>query len=376
MSKRLGKIFGVIIAVILIVGAAAGCNATSTTTTSSSTTTTTPAVTTTTTQAATTREITDLAGNTYTIPTPELLQRVAVLHTPIVQDIYIVGAGEKLVALSPQAQKWWLLQRMDPRVKTLPVPRSAPGQINLEELMKADPQLCIGLKQDHDAVVNGTNLICLETASRTGTYLEYQEKEIRFFGEIFGKQANAELYCSYLEDIFALIKERVATLGEGKKIRVLTAMTNFDSTKPLGTYGGGSYMQEWIELAGCENVAIDVKSPQRDSFVMLTMEQMLAYDPDIVLIDSGTPSVLTDDPVWQQMPAVKAGRVYRIPAGMFIWNRPCAEGAAQFPVWLAMTAYPQLFPDMTPISEVKRFFKEIFNYTLTDEDANKVLNPS
>ena len=158
---------------------------------------------------------------------------------------------------------------------------------------------------------------------------------------------------------------------------MLTALTSFDQPKPLGTYGGESYMQEWIELAGCENVAVDVKSLQsKDSFVQLTMEQMLAYDPDIILIDSGSPSVLTDDPVWQQMAAVKAGRVYRIPAGMFIWNRPCAEGAAQFPVWLAMIAYPQLFPDMTPQSEVKRFFHEIFNYELSDEDANKVLNPS
>ena len=195
---------------------------------------------------------------------------------------------------------------------------------------------------------------------------------MRFFGE----EENAEKYCSYLVDTFAMIENRIASLGDGKKVKVLTAMTSFDSSKPLGTYGGDSYMNEWIELAGCENVAFSIQNPKgRDSYVDLTMEQMLAFDPDIVLIDSGTPSVLTDDPVWQQMTAVKEGKVYRIPAGMFIWNRPCAEGAAQFPIWLAMTAYPELFPDMTPESEVKRFFREIFNYELSDEDANKVLNP-
>jgi iron complex transport system substrate-binding protein len=363
-----------LLAVIIVLSIFAGCASSVSTT---GTTTPLASSTTTTTSESTTRSITDLAGNTYTIPTAALLQRVAVLHTPIVQDIYIVGAGDKLVALSPQSQKWWLLQQMDPKVKDMPAPRSAPGTINMEELLKADPQLCIGLKQDHDTVVGSSNLVCLQTASRTGTYLEYQEREIRFFGEVFGTQANAEKYCSYLEDIFALIKERVATLGEGKKIKVLTALTSFDQPLPLGTYGGESYMQEWIELAGCENVAKAVQSVQsQDSFVELTQEEMLAFEPDVVLIDSGSPSILTDDPVWQQMEAVKNGRVYRIPAGMFIWNRPCAEGAAQFPVWLAMIAYPDLFPDMTPQSEVKRFFKEIFNYELLDEEANKVLNPS
>jgi iron complex transport system substrate-binding protein len=367
-TKRYYKLTSVMIVAVLLLGVLAGCA------------TETPAATTTpltTTPAPTTREITDLAGNTYTIPTPELLERVAVLHTPIVQNIYIVGAGDKLVALSPQSQKWWLLQQMDPRVKDMPAPRTAPGTINMEELMKADPQLCIGLKQDHDTVVGSSNLICLETASRTGSYLEYQMREIRFFGEVFGEMENAEKYCAYLEDVFALIQERVATLGEGRKIKVLTALTSFNQPLPLGTYVGGSYMQEWIELAGCENVAADAENPgSKDSFVELTMEEMLAFEPDIVLIDSGTPTILTEDPVWQQMAAVAAGRVYRIPAGMFIWNRPCPEGAAQFPIWLAMIAYPELFPDMTPQSEVIRFFHEIFNYELSVEDANKVLNPS
>jgi iron complex transport system substrate-binding protein len=366
MRKKMFKVTSLLLVALLLLGVIASCT--------SNTPTPTPTVTASPTPKPTTRSITDLAGNTYVIPTPELLERVAVLHTPIVQDIYIVGAGEKLVALSPQSQKWWLLQRMDPKVTTLPVPRSGPGTINMEELMKADPQLCIGLKQDHDTVVSSSNLICLESSStRTGTYLEYQQREVRFFGEIFGKQEEAERYCSYLEDTFALIKERVATLGEGKKIKVLTALTN----TYLGTYGGESYMQEWIELAGCENVAIDVKSLQsKDSYVELTMEQMLAYNPDIVLIDNGAPSAMIDNLVWQNMAAVKNGNVYRIPAGMFIWNRPCSEGAAQFPIWLAMIAYPQLFPDMTPQSEVKRFFKEIFNYELTDEDVDKILNPT
>jgi len=135
-------------------------------------------------------------------------------------------------------------------------------------------------------------------------------------------------------------------------------------------------MQEWIELAGCVNVSKDVTNPASpDSMTELTMEKMMAYNPDIILIDTGTPAALTGDPIWAQMPAIKAGKVYRIPAGMFIWNRPCSEGAAQFPEWLALTAYPNLFPNLTMQTEVKRFFKEIFNYTLSDDDANLVLHP-
>ena len=155
MMKKLFKLTSLVLAVILILGVIASCTSTAVTSA-------TPTSIASPTPKPTTRSITDLNGNTYTIPTPELLERVAVLHTPIVQDIYIVGAGDKLVALSPQAQKWWLLQRMDPKVANLPAPRTGPGLINMEELLKAEPQLAIGLKQDHDTVVGSSDLICLQ----------------------------------------------------------------------------------------------------------------------------------------------------------------------------------------------------------------------
>ena len=367
MDKKLMKISSILVALIMVAGVIAGCSPATSTTTTTTLSTTEP----------TARTITDLLGNTVTIPIASKIQRAAVLHTPVVQDIYIVGAQDKLCALAPQAQKWWLLQKMDPRVASLPAPRAYPGNINMEELLKSNPDICIGMNSDAATIAKGSTIPTLQIAPpRTGTYLKYQEDEVRLFGKVFGKEADAEKYCKYLEDEFAMIKTATAAIPQDKKIKVLCALTSTSQSRPLLVYGGDSYMQEWIELAGCVNVSKDVTNPASpDSMTELTMEKMMAYNPDIILIDTGTPAALTGDPIWAQMPAVKAGKVYRIPAGMFIWNRPCSEGAAQFPEWLALTAYPNLFPNLTMQTEVKRFFKEIFNYTLSDDDANLVLHP-
>jgi hypothetical protein len=59
---------------------------------------------------------------------------------------------------------------------------------------------------------------------------------------------------------------------------VLCALTSTSQSRPLLVYGGDSYMQEWIELAGCVNVSKDVTNPASpDSMTELTMEKMMAY---------------------------------------------------------------------------------------------------
>lgn len=262
------------------------------------------------------RTIVDMLGQSHVIPTPENIQRVAVIHTPIVQLVYVIGAQDKLCALTTAAKQWWLLNQMDPRTLDMPAPRSGPGNINIEELLRTNPDFCIGLAQDAETVSKNTNIPTLQISiNEPGDYMAYQKEEVRFFGRVFGKEDRAEKYCSYLDDIFSRIKAKTDPLPPGEKVKVLCA---FWSDR-LMTYGGDSYMQEWIELAGCENVAKDLRSPESsNNIVQVTMEQMLSYDPDIVLIDSGRPEDLINHPTWSQMEAVKKGKVYRVPAGIFI----------------------------------------------------------
>ena len=319
-----------------------------------------------------TRTITDMKGNEVTIPTPKNIERAAVVHSPIIQVMYIIGAQDKLCAVTTQAKMWPLIAKFDPNMANVATPVSG-WEVNLEALIATDPDLCIGSDRQIPKITEATSIPCLQiTTNEAGAYFDYQKEEVRFFGDVFGKEARAEKYCKFLDKEISLIAKRVADLAEDEKPRVLIASEQAHS----GTYGSDSYMQEWLEAAGCRNAAESLSNPaSSNSYVNVSVEQMLAWDPDILLITYGSPEDLYNDPVWSNFRAVQDKKVYRIPAGIFIWNRPTAEGSAQFPIWMAMNAYPDLFDDMTIESEIKRFWSEIVGFELSDEDVYTILHP-
>ena len=46
-----------------------------------------------------------------------------------------------------------------------------------------------------------------------------------------------------------------------------------------------------------------------------------------------------------------------------------------FTEWMAFNAYPDRFSDMAIEDEIKRFYSEILDYKLSDEDVQGILNP-
>jgi iron complex transport system substrate-binding protein len=106
------------------------------------------------------------------------------------------------------------------------------------------------------------------------------------------------------------------------------------------------------------------------------MEKVLGWNPDILVIDTGNPEELYDDPRWQAIKAVRTRQVYRQPVGIFIWDRPTAEAAVLCPLWLAKTAYPERFADVDLVAEVQNFYRETMHFDLSDEQARGVLSGS
>ena len=104
------------------------------------------------------------------------------------------------------------------------------------------------------------------------------------------------------------------------------------------------------------------------------MEQLLAWDPEIVVIDIGEPEDIYNGPLWQDVSAVKNGKLYRQPNGMFIFNRPSAESAVLYPLWFVMKAYPDRFSDISIEDEIINFYSTIFDYDLSEEELELLLD--
>ena len=106
----------------------------------------------------------------------------------------------------------------------------------------------------------------------------------------------------------------------------------------------------------------------------ISIEQVLAYDPDIIIVQDRTAMpVVRDDPRWRSLRAVKAGRVHGVPYWPYNWiDRPPSVMRALGAQWLAGLFYPDLFHfDLR--REVREFFRLFFDLALTDADIDELM---
>jgi len=71
--------------------------------------------------------------------------------------------------------------------------------------------------------------------------------------------------------------------------------------------------------------------------------------------------------------AVKNKKVFKAPIGIYRWDAPSAETPLMIK-WIAKVANPELFNDYNIRKDIKDFYLEFFNYKLTDEQLNFILN--
>ncbi len=324
--------------------------------------------------AGKTRIITDMIGRKIEVPEP--LTRVALLGGPTGQVAYILGARSQLCAVTKSLKSSELINRMDPTVNNLVAPRSTSGQINVEELIVADPQLVIAGDLDGSIIEKKTRIPVAYLKSTMNQSPELLKAEIRFYGMVFHKEARAEKYVQYLQKNIDLVRSRTGDIPQNKRKVVF----NGYSSNHLVTLGGDTFMQRQIELAGCRNAAEKIlTSGTREGglhtgLAEVSMEKVLEWNPDVLVIDFGSPSELYENPKWKSISAVKNRMIVKQPIGVFIWDRPTAESAALHPLWLAKIAYPDRFADINLMQEIKKFYREIMSFNLEDEQAKAILD--
>jgi iron complex transport system substrate-binding protein len=308
------------------------------------------------------------------IPEPKDIKRVAVLTPPQVLAAYVVGVQDKLCGVTPAVKQWDILNMFDPHLKKVPAVRYQMAEVDIEALLQTDPDIVIGSETDMDKADKSSKLTIprINCAQVSGSISQTKE-EIRFFGLVFNKQEKSEQYVSYLDNILSLIKFTLADVPTEKRLKVFMG----NNADHLTTYGGGTFMDDWIKASGCINAAGAVSGidGKEGGQVAVSMEQVLSWDPDIVIIDNGSPGDLLNNQSWSKLKACRNKQVYRLPVGLSIWNRASCEAAVMVPQWLAITAYPDKLNFMDINDRIREFYSRIFGFQLTDHLINNILHP-
>lgn len=321
-----------------------------------------------------THVVTDIAGRVVTVPVT--INRIAEqfpAHT--VTDI-MLGVGDKIIVIPPNVKTIPLLRKIHPGVAAIPELFRNGGGVNIEDLLAHNPDVVSTL----DA---GATLKPFETAGIPAVVMVFDRMpqfapSITLAGEVYGGAAKekAKTFVDYFNAKQAMIQRRLASLPDGDRPSVV----HISSFPPLVIDGGPSLIGDWIRLAGGNDAAHAVSG----THVTITPEQLLKWNPDVLIIqtpggDQGLAAnsgqsviaALSKLPGWADLKAVKTGRVYINPQGMYPWDRFGPEEALQIQ-WAAKTLHPDRFKDIDMRAEARNFYKVFFQYTLSDADLDQI----
>ena len=134
-------------------------------------------------------------------------------------------------------------------------------------------------------------------------------------------------------------------------------------------------------IAYCGGVNVGESNIDASSETAINMEQVYSWNPEVILLsnfDDVVPEDLYNNTIdgqdWSQVEAVKNHRVYKIPQGIYRWDAdcPCTETTLCMK-WMAKVINPEVFKDIDIRQDTKDFYKNFFNYDLTDEELDTIL---
>lgn len=313
-----------------------------------------------------TKVIKDVDGQEVTVPvTPE---RVANLWHANNQVILTLGGAPKLSATTHYVTTIPWFRQVYPDITKVPAPIAANNDLNMEALLATKPDVVLVSSEKQAEAVRQAGL----TAVRVGfSDMNGLMQTVNLTAEVLGTQGayeRAQKYNAYMQKNLKLIEERLKDLPDSGRPKVMHIGSG---TKVQNVSGSGIVIDEWIKIAGGQNVAADQKG-MKD----VSMEQITAYAPEVIIIggDASAKGVQTiqSDAAWKDVPAVKNNKVIRNPYGTFNWDRYSTEEALQV-LWAAKTLHPQKFTDVDMVKETQEFYSTFFGYSLSADDAQRIL---
>jgi iron complex transport system substrate-binding protein len=322
-------------------------------------------------RAAGPRHITDALGRDVEIPAK--VTRVADSWHANNAMVLLLGGADKIVATTVQAQRQPWLQRLYPRIDQIPAAFNAAGDVNMETLIGARPDVILTAyngaepKWAEAARANHIPIIMMPNDS-----LNALKETLRITGAVLGdKEALAAAeFIRYFDDNIRRISAVTSKLSPADRPKVLHTA----SAGILTVDGRHSVIDDWITVAGGTN-AVDVEGLGRP----VTMEQVAAWDPDVIIVGTAPNAqnrlAILGDPRWRETKAVKGGKVFVNPSGAYLWDRHSAEAALQI-LWAAKLLHPLLFANLDIKKETMTFYAKYFHYALTDAELTSILNAS
>lgn len=278
--------------------------------------------------------VTDLTGQTVELPGPA--RRVVTIPLPAASMMVAVNGGPEVLvgmnAASRTAIEDSFLESAYPEL--LDVSTEVAGAEfapNVESVLSLNPDVVIQWGDRGPGIIEPLRNAGLSVVGLTYGTQQDLEGVVALYGELLGKQQRAQTILDWMREAQQRVRDGLpATAGSHDAPSVLYLR---GSAEALEVGARASYRQFLIDLVGAHNPAGDIDTDE----VTVNTEQLLAWNPDIILIGNFgpvTPHDLYADPALAPLKAVRERRVYKIPLGGYRWDPPSQESPLMWQ-WLA-----------------------------------------
>ena len=311
------------------------------------------------------RSITDMKG--VKVSVPEKVEKIAALWNANNEIILALGGMDKVVATTDliKTNKWF--EHVYPKLKNLPAALNG-KDLQIEELVKLAPDVIVVSSKNYqdELIKNGFSAVNL-------IFRDYpdMEKSIYATAEVIGTddaRKKAEKLANKIHDNSEFVTARTKNIPDAKRPKVLHLLGGANLLKIDGT---NTIQNTWIKLGGGVN-AINTEG----SMIEVSAEEIINANPDIIIVGGNDTDTqikkIKEHPAFSGSNAVKNGKVYGNPKGVFSWDRYGAENVLQI-LWAAKTIQPDLFKDVDMKVKTKEFYKEFLNHDLSDTEYGYIL---
>ena len=256
-----------------------------------------------------TRVVTDDLGRAVTIPVK--VTRVVSLAPNLTENIFAVGAGDRLVGVTTFCN----------------YPEQAKEIAKIGDTMTPNMESIIAHKPDVVFVSTASQIEAfMKTLEANGiavyvmnpTTLEGVIQNLKQLGELFGTEETSDRLLKGLSERENRICRPFVTCSDvdlgGPLIKMIPVFVQI-AKEPLFTVGHDSFINDLISEAGGRSVTGDVAS----AYPKLSKETASALNPEAIILSDSEDNKEPNE-VFKNSPAVKNGRVYKINAD--ILSRP------------------------------------------------------
>jgi ABC-type Fe3+-hydroxamate transport system substrate-binding protein len=219
--------------------------------------------------------------------------RIVALMPFVADDLYAIGAGSQLVAVSSFTD--------DPRAKALP--RVADfTSVDAERIVALHPDVAVGIPAQARLVDPlrraGIDVVLLRDDAFADIFTNLQA-----VGAIAGHQKEAATTIARLRNTTMQLHARTRTFARKPTVFVVLG------SGPIWTAGSASYIDTLIGLAGGINAARDLRA----AYGQYSAEALLRAQPDVLVTD---PAIRLDAAIdrepWRSLRAVRQRHVYTV----------------------------------------------------------------